>query len=97
MVRSVIWVNEAQNDRIEILKYWIERNKSKTYSKKLNQLFKESLNRISKYPFIGKLTDLENVRIKIVRDYVIYYKITLNEIIVLRIWDSRQNPEFLNV
>ncbi|MDT0646670.1 type II toxin-antitoxin system RelE/ParE family toxin [Zunongwangia sp. F260] len=47
---------------------------------------------IAVYPEIGKLTDHEDVRIKIVRDYFIIYKEESNRIVILSIWNSRQNP-----
>ncbi len=92
MVRRIVWVYQAQKDRNQIFTYWVNRNKSNTFSRKLNRIIRESLDIISKYPFIGKLTDKPNVRIKIVLDYLLIYEITENEIVVLRIWDSRRNP-----
>jgi len=52
------------------------RNKSNTYSKKLNQQFKESVKIITDFPQIGKLTDDTNTRIKTVKDYLIVYEET---------------------
>jgi toxin YoeB len=93
MARRIVWVFLAQNDRKEILAYWKEKNKSVSYSKKLDKLFREALKLIVKYPFIGKPTNKKNIRIKIVRSYFLIYEITTEEIVVLRIWDSRQNPK----
>jgi addiction module RelE/StbE family toxin len=95
MVRQIIWTERAQKERIAILSFWNNRNKSFIYSKKLNELIKESLQLICKHPLIGKLTDRVNVRLKILKDYLIIYEITANEIVVLSIWDCRQNPEDL--
>ena len=95
MVRRVIWTVRAQNDRKEIFEYWNKRNKSNLYSKKLNELIKKSLKLIAKYPLIGKLTDKKNVRAKVLRDYLIIYEVMPTEIVVLTIWDCRQNPEDL--
>jgi plasmid stabilization system protein ParE len=61
MAKRVIWTENAQRERKEILKYWIERNKSKTYSIKLNNLIEESINLLKTRPDIGKQTDIENV------------------------------------
>ncbi len=90
--RKVIWSLQAKNNRIQILEYWIEHNKSKEYSKKLNVLFKEAVMFISEFPTIGKLTDDKFARIKIVRDFWIVYEIYENMIFILAIFDSRQNP-----
>ena len=92
---GIIWTVRAQNDRKEILEYWNTRNKSNLYSKKLNGMIKESLVLIAKYPLIGKLTSKRNVRVKVLRDYLIIYEVLTKEIVLLTIWDCRQNPEDL--
>lgn len=96
MVKQIIWSTRAQNDRKEIFKYWNTRNKSNTYSKKLNELFKEAVRLIFEYPEIGKPTNDKNARIKIVREYLIIYEIDdKDRLLILTIWDSRQSPKKL--
>ena len=92
MARQVVWSLRAQAERKQILKYWRRRNKSNAYSKKLNQLFKESIRIIRDFPQVGKRTDDSNARIKIVRDYLIICEATESQIFILTIWDSRQDP-----
>lgn len=96
MARQVIWTQRAQDERIKILTFWIAHNKSITYSKNLNGLIKSSLILISKYPFLGKATQKQNVRVKILSNYLIIYEITATKIIILSIWDSRQKPRDIN-
>lgn len=95
MARQIIWTQRAQKERIEIFTFWNNHNKSTTYSKKLNNLFQESLKLICKHPFIGKPTNKETVRVKTLKNYLIIYEITPDEIVVLSIWDCRRNPEDL--
>lgn len=95
MVKQVVWSFRAQSERKAILNYWRMRNRSSAYSKKLNQLFKESVRIIAYFPQIGKPTDDFNTRIKIVKDYLIIYEETETQILILTIWDSRQDPEKL--
>lgn len=95
MAKQVIWSLTSQNDRKYIFGYWNKRNKSNTYSKKLNLLFKEAVRLIAAFPKIGKITDVENVRIKIVRNYFIIYEETETHIHILTIWSSHQDPEHL--
>lgn len=97
MVKRIIWSLKAQADRKQILTYWNNRNKSANYSKKLNQRFKEALQAICKNPKIGKQTDDSKVRIKIVKDYLLIYEETEDAVILLTIWDSRQNPDKLDL
>ena len=95
MAKKIIWSRRSQNDRIDILEYWIRRNRSQTYSEKLNKLFKEAVKQIADYPEIGKPSDNKNIRIKVVRDYLILYELKDKQITILTIWDSRQDPEKL--
>ncbi len=92
MAKQVVWSLRAQDDRKNILSYWRQRNKSNTYSKKLNLLFKEAVNTIRDFPKIGKLTDDRNARIKVVRDYLIIYEETETTIYIMTVWDGRQDP-----
>ena len=96
MARTIIWTERAHQDRIKIFTYWNDRNLSNSYSKKLQRLIKQSLKLISKHPLVGQITDKENVRTRVLKDYHIIYEITEYEVVVLSIWDCRQNPQNLN-
>lgn len=93
MDKRITWTLQAHNDRKEILLYWKHRNQSSTYSKKLNNLFKTAIDLIAAHPYIGRKTNFEKVRIKLVRDYLLFYEIAEEEIFILTIWDGRQNPK----
>jgi len=97
MARQVIWTPLAQQKRKEILKFWIEKTQSKTYSTKLNNLFKESTKLLSNHPDIGRRTDMHGVRVKIVRDYLLFYEVSDSTISILTVWDSRQDPDDLKI
>ena len=97
MARQIVWTLQAQTDRKEILSYWIHRNKSNRYSKKLNSIFLHWITLLSRYPEIGRSTDLETVRVKVVKDYLIFYELINNTFYVLSIWDGRQNPDKLKI
>ena len=55
MVKQIIWSGLAQLDRFQILDYWINRNKSVVYSKKLNQIFEDTAEFLSKHPKVGEV------------------------------------------
>jgi toxin YoeB len=95
MVRRVVWVPLAIDDKFQILRYWDNRNKSKTYSRKLNKFLANAANLVGKYPFMGKKTDVPNIRVKIAKDYFIVYEILKDKIFILRIWDTRREHEKL--
>lgn len=92
MVKRIVWTENAHNERKEILLYWKNHNQSTTYSKKLNEFIKKAIQLISAHPHIGRKTDVENVSVKLVRDYLLFYEETENTIIILSIWDNRRNP-----
>lgn len=89
--RKIIWTEKANWERKDILDYWIFRNQSKTFSIKLNKLIIENLNLLATNPDLGKKTNLDNIRVQIVRDYLLFYEILDNEILVLSLWDSRRD------
>ena len=93
MSRKIDWSPRAVKEWAEILDYWTERNKSNIYSLKLDGIFVEKFKIIVKSPDTGQETDLTAVRVKILRDYKIYYRILPDAIEILAIWDTRRNPK----
>lgn len=85
MVRRIVWTSKAIEERKEILDYWNKRNQSKFYSRKLNKLFIEKINHTALQPFSGRKTDDENIRVRIVKEYLIFYEIEETQIIILTI------------
>ena len=93
MAKRVIWSPRAQEDRKSIFSYWNEHNKSKSFSRKLNKLINEAIRIITEHPYIGRKTVIENVHVKIVRQYLIIYEVRDKEIVILSIWDGRRDPD----
>lgn len=93
MVRRLIWSIEARNSRKSIFEYWNNRNKSKIYSRKLNLLFTENLAIVLKLPEFGISTTTTDIKFIIVSHFELVYKITETEIVIIDVWDTRQNPE----
>jgi len=97
MVKQIIWTTKAKNEFIDILEYWINRNKSNSFSIKLNDLIEEQLNLIAEYPNIGRKTDIKNVCIKVIHKYLLYYQISDKKIFVLTIRHGSKNPKTLKL
>ena len=93
MAKQITWTFRAQQDRVEILHYWRIHNQSNAYSKKLNSLFKKAIALIAHHSHIGRRTTIEGIRVKLVRDYLIFYEETEKEVFILSIWDNRRNPQ----
>ena len=97
MVKQIIWTAKAKNQLIDILEYWINRNKSNSFSIKLNNLIEEQLNLIAEFPNIGRKTDIQNVSIKVIHKYLLYYQIGEKNIFVLTIRHGSKNPKTLKL
>lgn len=82
MVERVVWTIKAKNDLTEILQYWNNRNKSKSFSIKLNSLIFEQLNLLKEFPLIGIKTDVNSVFVKVIHNYLLYYEISQDTITV---------------
>ena len=59
---KIEWSIEARLDLLDILDFYITRNKSVVYSKKLNNKIIKSTKLIAKQPFIGTQTGIDTVR-----------------------------------
>jgi plasmid stabilization system protein ParE len=91
--RKIVWSNRAKIRLYAILDFYIKRNKSKVYSIKLQKLISKEVNLLLKQPDLGLKTSEETTRGLIIQDYIVYYEITEDKIIIHTIWDCRQNPD----
>ena len=95
--RKIVWSNKAKIKLFKILEYYTERNKSATFSKKLYKKFSKELVLLKKQPEIGIQTDYDGIRGLIVDEYILFYEIYPEMIIVHTVWDCRQNPDSLKM
>jgi toxin YoeB len=90
---KIEWSIEARLDLLDILGFYIERNKSVAYSNRLNTKIVRSIKLIGQNPLIGIKTEINSVRALITGDYQIIYEIHNQLIVVVMIWDCRRDPE----
>ena len=90
---KIEWSIEARLDLLDILNFYIDRNKSVVYSKKLKSKINSSIKLISKNPLIGLQTQIVSVRAFVSGDYQIIYEIINDLIMIVMIWDCRRDPE----
>ena len=91
--RKIVWSNRAKIRLFAILDFYIVRNNSKTYSIKLQKLISKEVNLLLKQPDLGLKTSEDTTRGLIIENYIVYYEVTDDKIIIHTIWDSRQNPD----
>ena len=63
MAKRIVWAPKSVADRIQILDYWHKRLGTKEYSRKLDQMFKESVELLSHFPLLGRLLDNRDERV----------------------------------
>ena len=91
--RKIVWSDRAQKRLYGILEFYIQRNKSNAYSQKLHKLLIREVKILLKHPDIGLKTTEETVRGLIIDNFIVYYQITDDKIIIHTIWDCRQDPD----
>ena len=93
--RTVRWTRTADIQYVGILEYWVKRNKSVTYSKKLIKIVAERTKQLAETPFIYKKADFKDTRVASLGNFSIFYKVTEDEILITAFWDNRQDPKKL--
>lgn len=94
---KIIWSQRAKIRLLQILEFYANRNKSKTYSAQLYLKFKSEIKLLQKHPDIGIKTNLENIRGLIIDEYIVYYEKIGTTVCILTIWSSVQNPDNLTI
>ena len=89
------WTETAIRQRNFIFEYWIQRNQSATYAKKLNEKIRERTNLLKLNPELGVKTTYKNTRAVSLGHYSILYQKNNLRIIITGFWDNRQEPEKL--
>ena len=93
--RRIVWSTSAKLQLKNIIEYFNFKNKSKIYSFKLYTLIQNELKKLLQQTNIGKKTDLINIRGLLIENYFIFYEINETHIIILSVWDTRQDPKRL--
>ena len=95
--RKIIWSPRSGVDLIGIMEFYERRNGNINYSRKIYARIRKSLLILKQFPGIGAKTDIENIRNLILGDFCVFYKTDKELIEIIAIWDSRQNPNNLNL
>lgn len=95
--RVIVWTEVAKLELRYILEFYSFRNKSKSYSQILHKKTQTELKHLILQPEIGKKTDLINARGLIIENHIINYELNENHIIILSVWDTKQNPNRLKL
>jgi plasmid stabilization system protein ParE len=91
--RKIVWSDRAKKRLFGILEFYIQRNKSNVYSIKFYKLLNKEVKILLKYPDIGLKTSEDSIRGLIIDNFIVYYQVTDDKIIIHTIWDCRQDPD----
>ena len=97
MAKKIIWSHKAKIKIYGLLEFYAQRNGNKKYSAKLFSRFNKEIKHLIRNPQLGIQTSKEEIRGLIVLDYIIFYEIDNQNIIIHTIWATNQNPENLNI
>tara|TARA_B100000378_G_scaffold187229_1_gene151953 strand:- start:232 stop:531 length:300 start_codon:yes stop_codon:yes gene_type:complete len=89
--KQIIWTDRAKAEFYHILEFYIDRNKSTTFSEKLLSEVEELTFLLKSNEFIGRLTSDNTVRVFPVRHFLLFYAIRKESIYIVSFWDNRQN------
>lgn len=93
--RKIIWSKTADIQFNGVLEYWLNRNKSNRYPKRLIRLTIKRTEDIANNPEIYKQTEISAYRVSVLENFSIYYQVTDDAILIAAFWDNRQDPDRL--
>lgn len=96
MAGRIIWSDLAEQTVRDICGYWNLRNRSHAYSLKLTRKLDQEIGTLIDFPLSGAELGLGDIRYLVVDAYQILYRIDSDAIVIITVWNSRQNPESLN-
>ncbi len=73
MAKKIIWAKEAVADRLQILDYWYKRLGHKEYSLRLDIVFKDTVNLLSYFPYLGRKLENADERLFVKDHFQIFY------------------------
>ena len=89
--KEIVWSQKAEDDLMQILEYWYNRNKSIVFPEKLTDEIFEAIQILKSHPNFGRKINQAEFRRVLVRYYLIIYKPENEQIKIIRIIDGRQD------
>ena len=54
-------------------------------------MFQAGVRKITTNPFMGRPADIDGIRVKPIGDYLLFYEVLVDVIIIHHIWDGRRD------
>lgn len=94
-MRKIEWTNRAKTEFDNTFNFWINHNKSDSYSEKLLDETLRKINIIAENPFVGEVVSRNSRRVLVLENFSIVYRTTNNTIKINAFFDNRRNPNSL--
>ncbi len=95
---QVKWFEKAVLEQKRIIEFWIKKNHSTAYSKKIYDEIKQIETLLMQNPFLGVETKYPNIRRCVfLKNFALFYKVEERSktCYIIYFWDNRQSPEIL--
>ena len=92
---KIKWTQTAEDQFFHVLRYWTNKNKSSRYAEKLADLVWTHTVFLCQNPLTSPESQFPGLRRAALGPFSLYYKVHLEELIIMAFWDNRQDPEKL--
>lgn len=96
MVKKIVWTENAMQDRLQIIEYWITKIGNSKYAEYLDSCFEDLALTVAKFPEIGRLYNNTEYKFMVKDSYLLFYYFDKSSVYILSIFDNRRNPGDLN-
>lgn len=93
---EIKWTLEAEKLYFETLEYWINHNKSSTYSLKIIAEVERKEKLLSNNPFIGAIifgTKEQVRRVLVLENFSIHYRVNKTTVEILSFWANKKDSQ----
>ena len=90
--KQIIWSKLAEEELAFVLEFYWIRNGNPEYSLKLLHQVAELIALLPKNNFLGKISDNGFTRVIVKKEFLIFYEVYANTIVIVSFYDSRQDP-----
>jgi plasmid stabilization system protein ParE len=95
--KKVIWTRKAEIQMYVIMDYYVDRNKSDSYSLKLQSDIKQKLRKLDFTTTLPKKSSIKDLFYFIHNHISVFFLVHKEHIVVILVWDERRNPNDLNL
>lgn len=89
--RKIIWSQRSEEELLGVLEFYNARNGSTTYSKKLLSSVDKLVDLLPNNKHLGRLSENGSTRVVVKKEFLIFYEIFKDAIVIVSFWDNRQD------